>query len=66
MSRRRIRSAEYRARRLKRHVERHVFIDEPLPEGGSCLTEYRRGVIVSVDIDPGTVALNLIESAVSA
>jgi hypothetical protein len=46
----------YRARRQKRHAGRHYFIDEQLPAPylyGSRVTEYRRGVIVSVDIDPG-------------
>lgn len=64
MSRRRIRSVEYRARRQTLHAGRHYFIDEPLPGGGepapylagSRVTEYRRGVIVSVDIDPGAHA----------
>jgi len=52
VSRRRIRSAAYRARRQTRHAGRHYFIDEPYL-AGSRVTEYRRGVIVSVDIDPG-------------
>jgi hypothetical protein len=52
MSRRRVRSAEYRARRQRRHAGRHYFIDEPLPDGGSKVTEYRRKQVVSVDIDP--------------
>jgi hypothetical protein len=64
MSRRRIRSAAYRARRQTRHAGRHYFIDEPLPGGGepgpylagSRVTEYRRGRIVSVDFDPGVQA----------
>jgi len=50
---RRVRSAAYRARRQKRHAGRHIFIDEPLPAGGYWVAEYRRGRIVSVDIDPG-------------
>lgn len=67
MSRRRIRSAAYRARRQQRHATRHYFSDEPtecsdcvagLPHSGPCtagsrVTEYRRGLIVSVNIDPG-------------
>jgi hypothetical protein len=56
MSRRRVRSAEYRARRQKRHATRHYVIEESLPEpylAGSRVTEYRRGVVVGVDIDPG-------------
>lgn len=61
MSRRRVRSTPYRIRRLQRHAGRHYFIDEPLPSGGepspylagSRVTEYRRGRVVSVDIDPG-------------
>jgi ribosomal protein L21E len=62
MSRRRIRSAAYRARRKLRHATRHYVIDEPMsgsgtendPFVGSRITEYRRGQVVSVDIDPGT------------
>ncbi len=62
MSRRRVRSAAYRVRRQKRHAGRHHFIDEPWAPGGgepdpylagSRVTEYRRGRVVSVDIDPG-------------
>jgi hypothetical protein len=67
MNRRRVRSTAYRIRRQKRHAGRHVFIDEPLecsdcvaglPHSGPCVsgsrvTEYRRGQVVSVDIDPG-------------
>jgi hypothetical protein len=52
-SRRRVRSAAYRARRQQRHAGRHYFIDEPLLNGGSRVIEYRRGRVVSVDIDPG-------------
>jgi hypothetical protein len=86
MSRRRVRSVDYRLRRMKRHAGRHYFIDEPvmamlpnqyhpgdrcscrdcLPHVGSRVTEYRRGVVVSVDIDPGTVTQRLIDSGVSA
>jgi hypothetical protein len=61
MIRRRVRSAAYRGRRQQRHAGRHYFIDEPLPGGGepepylagARVTEYRRGRVVSVDIDPG-------------
>ncbi len=65
MSRRRVRSASYRVRRQKRHANRHYFIDEPFdadyPENlepnpyleGARVTEYRRGRVVSIDIDPG-------------
>lgn len=64
MSRRRVRGSAYRRRRQARHAGRHVFIDEPLPGGGepepylagSRVTEYRRGVVVGVDIDPGVPA----------
>lgn len=49
MSRRRIRSQAYRARRQQRHLTRHVVINEPTPNGGWKVTEYRRGVAVSVD-----------------
>lgn len=51
--RRRQRSAMYRTRRVRRHAGRHAFIDTPLPLGGSKITEYRRGLVVSVDINPG-------------
>jgi hypothetical protein len=54
VSRRRVRSAAYRARRQQRQAGRHYYVDEPLPDGGSRVTEYRRGVAVSVDIDPVT------------
>ena len=59
MSRRqRVRGPEYRGRRQKRHATRHYIIDEPIsgtgteqdPFVGSSITEYRRGVVVSVDI----------------
>lgn len=61
MSRRRIRSEAYRALRKPRHSTRHYFIDEPVsgsgtehdPFIGSRITEYRRGVVVGVDINPG-------------
>lgn len=67
MSRRRVRSAAYRARRQARHAGRHHLIDEllecpdcvaGLPHSAPCVvgsrvTEYRRGVIIGVDIDPG-------------
>lgn len=61
MSRRRVRSLEYRARRQQRHAGRHVFIDAPMsgagtqddPFVGSRITEYRRGVVVGLEIDPG-------------
>ena len=64
MSRRRVRSAAYRARRQKRHATRHYVIDEPMsgtgtesdPFIGHRITEYRRGVVVGVDIDPGVPA----------
>jgi hypothetical protein len=57
VSRRRVRSAAYRARRQQRHAGRHYFVDELLPGGGepdpylagAQATEYRRGVAVSVD-----------------
>jgi hypothetical protein len=61
VSRRRVRSAAYRARRQARHAGRHYFIDEPAPDRGepeaylrgARVTEYRRGRIVSADIEPG-------------
>jgi len=67
MSSRRVRSAAYRTRRQKRHFGRHYFIDEPLRGGGepdaylagSRVTEYRRGRVVSVDIDPGMKSIAL-------
>jgi hypothetical protein len=34
--------AAYRARRQKRQQGRHWWLDEPLPGGGSCVTEYSR------------------------
>jgi hypothetical protein len=52
MSRRRVRSAAYRARRQARHAGRHTVIDEPLPDGGSKITEYRRGLVVAFEIIP--------------
>ena len=61
MSRRqRVRSPEYRVRRQKRHATRHYVIDEPLsgagteqdPFVGSRITEYRRGVVVGLQIIP--------------
>lgn len=66
MSRSRIRSEAYRARRKLRHATRHYFIDEPLecpdcvaglPHSGACvagsrITEYRRGVVVGLEIIP--------------
>ena len=51
--RHRVRSSEYRARRLLRQATRHYWIDEPLPGGGSRVMEYRRTRVVSVDINPG-------------
>lgn len=58
MSRRRLRSASYRARRLQRHATRHVVIDEPMESGGSRITEYRRGVAVGLEIIPGSQDLD--------
>ena len=66
MSRRRVRSAEYRRRRQKRHSGRHYFIDQPiscddctagLPHSAPCtegsrITEYRRGQVVGLEIIP--------------
>lgn len=53
MSRPRKRSAAYRARRKLRRAMQHYFIDEPAPteRGGRC-TEYRRGVVVGVEVWP--------------
>jgi hypothetical protein len=60
VSRRRIRSAAYRARRKLRHATRHYVVDEPMsgsgtesdPFVGSRITEYRRGQVVGLEIIP--------------
>ena len=60
MSRRRVRPIAYRVRRQKRHATRHYVIDEPMagagteldPFVGSRITEYRRGVVVGLEIIP--------------
>lgn len=46
MSRRRVRSVEYRQRRQKRHATRHYFVDEPL---GCCPDD--PGVLDSTEAD---------------
>lgn len=45
--------AAYKGFDLKMQCRGYQFIDEPSPDGGYKVTEYRRGHVVSVDINPG-------------